>query len=116
MDGRRWSVGRLAGHGHHHRFGATGGGVHGSCAADANAPGLRAGTLTAEETYDGLGLFRLVYTTFVAGSLYAFSVVFTGSSCGVSCGTLWVGGGCRSGQQISGNTNAGKREIEKRIF
>jgi len=70
----------------------------------------------AAETYDGLGLFRLVYTTFVAGSLYAFSVVFTGSSCGVSCGTLWVGGGCRSGQQLSGNTNAGKREIEKRIF
>lgn len=55
---------RLDGLGGRHNHGIpAGGGIYSTRAADSGAAGLRAGTLTPEETYDGLGLFRLVYTT-----------------------------------------------------
>lgn len=110
--GRRWDNGRLSG-GQRHNHGIRAAGVHGSRTANAHAAGLGAGTLSPEETYDGLGLFRLVYTTFSLvwirrnrrWSVFTVGFVYRVVSI---CGCSLV-----CGQQLPRENNAGEKRERK---
>lgn len=101
---------------HNHGICAAGGAIHGTRTADSGAAGLGAGTLTPEETYDGLGLFRLVYTTWFLA--YFSDIFFLQSGGGVVRVLVWffLGGYGWSWATVTEveENNARKREKEKK--